>query len=116
MARTLHIQVQPRLVESLDVLGLHRAFQAFASQNSLVLAHRFKSGNDNGEYINFDFDTLRPAELWDQICSTVFDAAGFASTFSQASIAICTGQNGWDDYLLIHHWDPGEELDPVPAI
>ena len=116
VARTLHIQIQPGLVESLDVVGLRRALQTLATNNPIVTDHRFGNGNDNGEYYNFDFDTPRPAELWDQIRKTVFADAAFSDAFTQGSMAICTGQNGWDDYLLIHHWDASEDLDEVPAI
>lgn len=116
VARILHIQVQPGLVESLDVVGLRRAFQDLAADNPIVSGHRFRNGKDNGDYYNFDFDTPRPAELWDQIRSRVFSNAEFTDTFQRASMAICTGNHGWDDYLLIHHWDASEDLDEVPAI
>ncbi len=116
LARILHIQVQPGLVESLDVVGLRRAFQKLASNNEIVSGLRFGTGNDNGEYYNFDLDTPRPAELWDQIRKHVFADVAFSDAFNRASMAICTGQNGWDDYLLIHHWDATEDLDEVPAI
>jgi hypothetical protein len=116
VARTLHIQVQPGLAESLDMVRLRREFQAIATDNPLVSGHRFRNGNDDGDYYNFDFDTPRPAALWEQIRAAVYDASAFGQSVHHSSMAICTGIHGWEDYLLIHHWDPAEDLDDVPAI
>ena len=113
--RTLHIQVQPGRAQSLDVVRLRREFQAIATGNVLVVGYRFSNGKDEGEYFNFDFDTPQPAALWSQIQETVYDASPFGQDVRQSSMAICTGHNGWEDYLLIHHWDPSENPDEVPA-
>jgi hypothetical protein len=114
--RTLHIQVQPDLAGSLDTIRLRKEFEAIATENPLVAAHRFRNGTDDGDYYNFDFDTPRPSALWEQIRSTIYEAPAFGESVRLSSMAICTGHNGWEDYLLIHHWDPGEDLDEVPAI
>ena len=116
VARTLHIQVQPEIVESLDVVRLRKEFLDLANNNPLVIGHRFRNGNDNGDYYNFDFDTDQPAAFWNQVLTQVFASSDFGGEVRKSSMAICTGRNGWDDYLLIHHWDPAEELDEVPAI
>jgi hypothetical protein len=96
-------------------VSLRRQFLAIAANSSLVAKHRFSNGNDNGEYFNFDFDTPSPAALWAQIGESIYDASAAGQMVREASMAICTGHNGWDDYLLIHHWDPAEDLDEVPA-
>ena len=113
--RTLHIQVQPGRAKALDVVRLRREFHALATDNALVSAYRFSNGNDDGDYYNFDLDTPHPAALWDQIQAAIFEASSFGQQIRQSSMAICTGRNGWEDYLLIHHWDPDEDLDEVPA-
>ena len=114
--RTLHIQVQPGLVETLDIVRLRREFQAIATENPLVIAYRFVNGNDESDYYNFDFDTPSPATLWEQIVTDVYKASAFGESVRMASMAICTGHRGWEDYLLIHHWDPSEDLDEVPVV
>jgi hypothetical protein len=116
VARTLHIQVQPGLADSLDTIRLRREFQAIATDNPLVTGHRSRNGTEDGEYYNFDFDTSSPSELWIQIQSMIYDASEFGQSVRNSSMAICTGQHGWEDYLLIHHWDPDENLDEVPVI
>ena len=30
-----------------------------------------------------------------------------------AAIIVCEGEHGWDDYLLLHHFDPAEPLDTM---
>ena len=33
---------------------------------------------------------------------------------ASASIATCEGNRGWDDYLLLHHYDRTLDLDTLP--
>ena len=100
----------------LDVIRLRREFQTIATDNPLVTAYRFSNGNDEGSYYNFDFDTSGPAALWGQIVASLFDSSAFGQSVRLASMAICTGHHGWEDYLLIHHWDPSEDLDEAPVV
>jgi hypothetical protein len=32
---------------------------------------------------------------------------------AQAAIVVCEGELGWDDYLLLHHFNSDEELDEL---
>ena len=32
---------------------------------------------------------------------------------AKASIVVCEGQHGWEDYLLLHHRDPAEPRDDI---
>ena len=115
MERTLQIQVQPGLAKSLDMIRVRRELQAIATDNPLVTGHSFCNGKDDGDYYNFDFDTRRIEALWEQIRRTIYDASTFGQSVQLSSMAICTGHHGWEDYLLIHHWDPSVDLDEVPA-
>ena len=39
----------------------------------------------------------------------------FQSKFLRsAAMVVCEGEHGWDDYLLLHHWDRRFRLDSVP--
>ncbi len=114
--RILHIQIQPGRAKSIDMVSLYKAFLGIATDNPIVTGHRFRNGNDDGDYYNFDFDTPRPAALWDLIRAAVYEAPAFKESIYLSTMAICTGRHGWKDYLLIHHWDPSEDLDEVPAI
>ena len=56
----------------------------------LVGRHHFDHGHDRVHYFNFTFGTVDLA----------------ARSMAAASMAKCEGPHGWDDYLLLHHFDP----------
>ena len=66
-------------------------------------------GEDNGRYINFNVKSANVIDTWHKL-KTVLTELPF---FSSASIVVCEGNNGWDDYLLLHHYDKSEKLDDI---
>ena len=98
-----------------DRVAMQFRLERIATSSSLVTGHRFNNGNDEGDYFNFDFDTSQPAALWTKIQEVVYDSSPFGQDVRRSSMGICTGHNCWEDYLLIHHWDPDKDLDEVPA-
>lgn len=38
------------------------------------------------------------------------------SAFGQTAIVVSQGSRGWDDYLLLHSFDPSEEVDVIPSV
>jgi hypothetical protein len=100
--KRLHIQIQPARSPGLD------AETAVARLQTLAAA-TVSRGEDNGPYINVNF---RPAEvrlLWRAVREQVRADAALAAS----AIVCCEGEHGWDDYRLLHHFDPSEPLDEV---
>lgn len=114
----LSVQIQPDLAPALDIAKLSAAFEAVAANKKLVLEHDFDGGADeDGPYFNFTFSTLHVARLWAVIQANVFADATFEADLESSAIAMCTGKDEWNDYLLLFHFDPDEVLDePPPAI
>jgi len=48
-------------------------------------------------------------DIWNKISETLKKNSELANRI----IATCTGQYGWDDYLLLHHFDKTEPLDSL---
>jgi hypothetical protein len=61
-------------------------------------------GEENGRYENLTFDAASPddalSKLW-----IVFDSPQFGRAARASCIVTCQGKHGWDDYLLLHHYD-----------
>ncbi len=60
----------------------------------------------NGDYVNLIFkvsDKKGALELLHQNYLSI-------SYFANNSIIVCEGDNSWDDYLLLYHYDKSEEL------
>lgn len=86
--------------------SLTDAFRGIVGRMDLVRSHSFDRGFDDGAYYNFDFRTARPAELWRLIQDTVLQAPAHAAHLAIASMAMCSGEEGWNDYVQLYHWDP----------
>jgi hypothetical protein len=97
----------------MDVNALQTLFENFASVASSVKSHHFDHGNDHGEYLNFTFETDDVATLWKDIQTHAYRHPQLGAALTSASLAVCEGEQGWDDYLLLHHYDPGVKRDAL---
>ena len=82
---------------------------AIATEQVPDAAFDVQRGEDDGLYININFDTNDIVSLWDAISELVTSDPLWES----ATIACCEGDNGWDDYLLLYHFDETEQLDTL---
>jgi hypothetical protein len=101
--KRLHIQIQPNRSPGLD------ATQAVAHLHRLGDDVRVTRGEDRGPYLNIDFATANISALW----AAIREQLRAMPEVARAAIVVCEGQQGWDDYLLLHHFDPAEPLDQL---
>lgn len=99
--RDMCIQLQPDLVPSVTVDE-----NAFLDAIKEVFKVKIEAGDDNGRYVNIVFRTTEPVQDLAKI-KDIFTKVGGSS----CSIVVCEGEDGWNDYLLLHHFLPGEKLD-----
>jgi hypothetical protein len=107
----IHVQVQPERAKRLDIAAANESLRRLAKNRTLVRRFKFEEGSDNGSYMNFNYLTTRPTDLWEALRSGPLRSRLLRS----AAMVVCEGANGWDDYLLLHHWDRRLKLDAVPA-
>ena len=112
--RALSVQVQPERSPGIDMASLTESFRELASRTDLVLHHSFDSGYDKGAYYNFTFGTERPADLWLAMQESIFQTAQFKAHMAVASMAMCSSEHGWDDYVQLYHWNPEVPVVPPP--
>lgn len=105
--KSLTIQLQPWRAAGLDALAeaerLLRVVEASGHSGSVRVAE----GDDEGRSINIDLRTANVAALWPRLRGEWQPGGSLA----QCSIVCCEGDGGWDDYRLLHHFDPSESLD-----
>jgi hypothetical protein len=71
---------------------------------------RIETGYDNGRYENITFKAQSIEKTMSKL-RAIFDLP-FAGRIAKSScIATCDGKHGWDDYLLLHHYDRTLVLD-----
>ena len=116
MLKALSIQIQPERAPDLKMEEIQAAFESIAGMASLVRHHQFDDGFDKTRYFNFTFGTEDLKGLWAVIQSTIYRNPALAEPMAKSSIAVCTGENGWDDYLLLFHFDPNESRAEINVI
>jgi hypothetical protein len=114
MKKELCIQVHPDRVTGLNMNAVRLRCEALAS-NPLV--HRFaqSEGVDSGRYVNIMFETADITALWSLVWREIYSDVAVGLPMRLASIATCQGKQGWDDYLLLHHYDPAQKLDHLKS-
>jgi hypothetical protein len=103
--KVLNVQLQPDRSPTLDVSATVARLRALASDSWV------SQGEDDGRHVNIGFGAADPAELWAAVQEHLRADAGLAG----AAIVVCQGECGWDDYLLLHHFDPTEPLDQLSS-
>ncbi|QDV87342.1 hypothetical protein [Planctomycetes bacterium TBK1r] len=73
----------------------------------------YESGNDDGRYVNLFATTSDRVMTWDRIRAQMIESKLPGGELRDAMIVTMTGDEGWDDYLLLHHFDRAEHLDTL---
>jgi hypothetical protein len=102
--KRLHIQVQPVRSPALDVTEVVARLKVLASDVCVT-----RSEEDHEPCINIAFTSAVLSALWPSVRQELQSMAGLAA----AAIVVCEGEHGWDDYLLLHHFDASEPLDEL---
>jgi hypothetical protein len=106
----LCIQVHPDLAPELNLARLKEECEVIARRTDGVRGIDFTEGNDGGPYLNIIFATERPRLSWRNLKATLLESSEFGNDLSASCMCVCTGENGWEDYLMLYHFDPATPL------
>lgn len=114
--KMLCVQLQPELLSvDVDVAEIDALLGAMIRQDS-VANLTVEEGFDDGGYINYVFETPDAEKLWQTLRLAVLDDSLVGMVIQEASVVTCEGQHGWDDYLLLHHYDDEERVDSFETV
>jgi hypothetical protein len=105
------IQIQPDRAPDLDLEKVKSLCAKISANKELVKQHEITAGDDDGPYINLLFETEHPAKFWKAFKKDLYENVDVGNDLSESTMATCTGEHGWDDYLLLYHFDSNFELD-----
>jgi hypothetical protein len=107
----LCVQVHPARAPELNIAAPKEAADSLARSTQGVQGIGFTEGEDDGEYLNIVFASPEPLLPWRQIRAGLFESPAFGSLLKKSSMAMCTGADGWNDYMLLYHYDPEVPVD-----
>ena len=109
--KSLCIQIQPDRSDSLRLEKVYELGKAIASDNELVSRFEIVEGEDEAPYANLMFESANIQSLWQRIQVAIYGNDEVKKGMREASMALCEGEDGWNDYLLLFHFDPIQELE-----
>ncbi|BCD96226.1 hypothetical protein [Marinagarivorans cellulosilyticus] len=68
---------------------------------------------DNNTLTNLNFFTEQPGPFWQEMQSEILQHPDCASWIKRVAIVACEGEHGWNDALLLAHYDSSETLDSL---
>ena len=101
--RIVCIQFQPDRIMA-DEARVRRAFREALPDAKVEV------GEDDGRYENIMFEVASPNAALSKVL-VVLDSPEVGRAARSSCIVTCQGEHGWDDYLLLHHFDQTLVLD-----
>jgi hypothetical protein len=78
-----------------------------------VLRFEVQKGNDRGPYVNFHFigQNRSLPYIWSLVNRRALKHRSLGAMLRRGSMVTCEGSRGWDNYRLLHHFDPKVPLE-----
>ena len=111
--RTINFHVQPRRATPINVDALSRLMlrAALKPEVEMFSIHRDRSLT----WINFCFEGPSVGRVWKMLRSEVLNHRQWGPRLRRSSIVTCEGSRGWNNYLLLHHFEIAQPLDTLSA-
>ncbi|WP_457417740.1 hypothetical protein [Roseateles sp. P5_E7] len=109
------IQVHPRRAPALDVARLAEVSEAVGRRTPGIRGINISEGEEDGVFVNILFAAVDPLASWPALKEALLESAEFRDALKLSCMCLCTGDDGWDDYLLLYHFDPTVPLDDLAA-
>jgi hypothetical protein len=115
--RDLILQFHPQRQPALSLAKVLERLVRVGADVSEVKAVTIMRGRDRGPYVDVSFSVAAKylPKLWSRLSSRALGADALGRKLRLASMVYCEGSRGWDNYKLLHHFDPRQELGALPA-
>ena len=111
--KAIIIQLQPDRSDLCNETDALEAIESIAHDLDPVEEIEMESGDDDGPYTNILITTSDLSSTWKTLKTELFEHEELGPFLSASTIVSAEGDEGWDDYLLLHHYDPSEETDTL---
>ena len=114
--RTLCLQFQPRRAAGLSPQVMTVLMARVAAALPHMREFSFRRGSARGPYINYFFESRTPARVWKALRGQALRHRRLGGSLRQSTIVTCQGSRGWENYLLLHHFDSAQPLDTLAGV
>jgi hypothetical protein len=116
--RTLSIQFQPRRSPSLPAAKVLTVLAQSVASDASVLHFEVHKGTDRGPYVNYHFvgRNRSLSRIWSLVSRRALRHRAIGAALRRGSVVTCQGSLGWDNYKLLHHFDPKVPLDELRSV
>lgn len=102
----VRLQVHADAISDQVLASLKAECESLAATLVGVRSVGFDEGEDEGKYVNVVFGSVAPQDLWPQINAALYQSPVFGPALRACSMALRTGSDGWNDYVMLYHFDP----------
>lgn len=116
--RTLSVQFQPERSPKLSPTRVLALFAESVASDPAVLRFEVHKGNDRGPYVNYHFvgQNRALARIWALVKRRALQHRSLGVALRRGTMVTCQGSRGWDNYLLLHHFNPKVPLDLLRSL
>jgi hypothetical protein len=109
--KCLNLQLQPQKSPEVDIRGSVQHLVTTAKSLSSTVGVEIDEGDDASSHagMNININSNDLSGLWPVVRSVILSDSSLAS----CSVACCEGEHGWEDYLLLFHFDEKQVLDAL---
>ena len=108
--RTLSVQFQPRRSGGLESDKICELMLRVALDAD-VKTFSIERSRARDSYLTFLFSSATAARTWRAIQRIALRHRVLGARIRGSTIVTCQGTRGWDNYRLLHHFDPEQRLD-----
>jgi hypothetical protein len=87
-----------------------------AASESKVAEFSTEKSRDRTAWVNYLFTAGKADPIWKTLHSRVLHHRQWGNLLRKSSIVTVEGTRGWDNYLLLHHFDSTRILDKLDGV
>lgn len=107
MLKCLSIQLQPDLDSS------HSEAEVIAKVKDLGCFPEVDVIDESERYVNLNFFSEQMPAVWQKLQHGLLNDPQLGPWLRKVAVIVCEGEQSWDDYLLLFHPDPEQDLDAL---
>jgi hypothetical protein len=113
--RDLILQFHPQRARGLPLVLVLERLVEISAAIAEVKAVTIMRGRDRGPYVDVSFSRAAKhmPKLWSRLLKRALGGDPLGRRLRASSMVYCEGSRGWENYKLLHHFDPVQALDQL---